>query len=358
MAVQTFSLTPQRVGIILGRILKHAYPKITLGTVGVNHDFKRNTGNTVKYRRFLQKGSTAAQPNRFFQDGTGDRAQAYADDHLTSEGVTSAAENISVQDIEASLNQYNVLYGYTDRMFDMYEDDIPKAMTQLVGERTGLITEMQLFGVLKSATNQFYGGSGTSRGTVDGIITLQGLRRIARSLNLNHAETVTKMEKMIRASGSYGTAPVGKSYPVWVSTDLIPDLYDLPGFRKVYEYSDPSMAVECEVGFCEMFRFIASPELVEIQDAGAAVAGITPALKSTTGTNADVYQVIVGSQDAWGHLGLSVSGKDITALTPSQKDKSDPQGQRGYVGAKFYYNAVVLNNLQMAVYQVATKSLA
>ena len=66
MAIQSFSLTPQRVGIIKGRILKHALPKIVLGTIGINDDFKPNTGDTVKYRRFLNKGNTAAQPNRFF----------------------------------------------------------------------------------------------------------------------------------------------------------------------------------------------------------------------------------------------------------------------------------------------------
>ncbi len=126
MALQTFTLTPQRVGVILGRILKHAMPKIVLGTVGVNDDFQKNKGDTVKYRRFLQKGSTATQPNRFFQDGSGDRASQYALDHLTSDGVTSNAETILVQDITAQLNQYNVLYGYTDRTFDLYEDDIPK----------------------------------------------------------------------------------------------------------------------------------------------------------------------------------------------------------------------------------------
>jgi N4-gp56 family major capsid protein len=131
----------------------------------------------------------------------------------------------------------------------------------------------------------------------------------------------------------------------------------LPGFIPVAKYGDPSKAVAGEFGACENFRFISSPELVAIQDAGAAVAGTVPQLLSLTGTYADVYQVIVGSQDCWGHIGVNVAGSDITALTPGQKDKADPQGQRGYVGAKFYYNAVVLNQLQMAVYEVGTNAL-
>lgn len=357
MGIQSFALTPQRVGIIKGRILKHAMPKIVLGTVGINDDFKPNTGDTVKYRRFLNKGMTSAQPNRFFQDGAGDRATQYAIDHLTAEGVTSAAETVSVQDISATLNQYNVLYGYTDKTFDLYEDDIPKQMTQLVGERTGLVHEMALFGVLKGCTNKFYGGTGTSRATVNGTISLVGLRKIARSLAANHAEPISQMVQRVPASGLYGTSAVERCFPVFVSSDLHPDIRDLPGFTLVAKYGDPSKAVSGEFGACEEFRFISSHELVAVQDVGAAVAGSVPALLSTTGTYADVYQVVVGSADAWGHIGVNISGKDLTALTPGMKDKADPQGQRGYVGTTFYYNAVILNNLQMAVYEVATNAL-
>lgn len=357
MGIQSFTLTPQRVGIIKGRILKHAMPKIVLGTVGVNDDFKKNQGDTVKYRRFLPKGATAAQPNRFFQDATTvDRSAAYAAAALTSDGVTSAAESIAVQDITATLNQYNVLYGYTDKTFDLYEDDVPKAMTELVGERTGLIHEMVLFGVLKGCTNKFYGGNGTSRATVNGTISLVGLRKIARSLAANHADPVSKMQSRIPASGMYGTSAVERCFPVFCSTDLHPDIRDLPGFVPVAKYGDPSKAVAGEFGSCEEFRFISSPELVAVQDVGAAIAGTTNL--STTGTYADVYQCIVGSEDAWGHVGVNIKGENITALTPGQKDKADPQGQRGYVGTKFYYNAVVLNNMQMAVYEVATSALS
>lgn len=355
MAIQTYANPPSRVGIILGRILKHALPKIVLGTVGINDDFKPNTGDTVKYRRFLNKGQTATQPNRFFQDGVGDRAQAYADAALTSEGVTGTPESVVVQDVTATLKQYNILYGYSDKTFDLSEDDFPKAMTTLTGERVGLIHEMALFGVLKGCTNKFYGGTGTSVGTVNGAITLPKLRKIARALLNNHATTITRMLKLIKGSGMYNTMPVEAGFPVFVSTDLHPDIRALTGFEPVARYGDPDRAVKNEFGECEDFRFISSPELVPIQDAGALI-GAT-GLLSTSGVNVDVYQVIVGSADAWGHIGCKVGAKDITAISPSVIDKADPQGQRGYCGAKFYYNAVLLNDLQMAVYYVGTAAL-
>lgn len=358
MAIQMHGTLEERVGIWRARILKHAQPVISLGTVGVNDDWKKNQGKTAKYRRWLPKGSSAAQPNRFFLDGTGDRSADYVNDHRASEGVTPSAETISAQDITVTIEEFNVLYGYTNQTFDFYEDDIPAAMTQLAGERVGLVNEMNLFGVLKACTNKFYGGSGTSRSTVDGPISLNGLRKIARSMNLNHSRPVKRMEKIIQATGMYGTSPVGRCFPVWIHTDLCPDVYDLPNFVPVEEYSDSSVAVANEVGKCEQFRFIASPELVAIQDSGAAVAGTVPLMNSTSGTFADIYQVIVGSQDSWGHLGMNLGKGSVSGIPPGKKDKADPLGQRGYIGASWYYNAVVLNDLQMAVYEVGTRDLS
>lgn len=357
MAIQSLNNPAMRRGIILGKMLKRAYPVISLGTVGINDDFQRNQGETVKYRRVLPKGATSSQPNRFFQDLTAtDRSAAYVSQHLTTEGVTPNAETVSTQDISATVQQYAVLYGYTDKMFDLGEDDFPAEMVKLTGERIGLVKEMALYGVLNGCTNRFYGGTGTSRATVNGTISLTGLRKIARSLNANHATTISRMLKR-GAAGMYATAPVGRCYPVWVSTDLMPDLRELPGFIPVEAYGDPKIAVENEVGKCEEFRFIGSPELVAIQDGGAAIAGAVPALQSLTGTYADVYRVIVGSEDAWGHIGVNKDSMEVTSMSPKEKDKNDPLGQRGYVGCKFYYHAVVLNNLQMAVYEVATRAL-
>ena len=45
-------------------------------------------------------------------------------------------------------------------------------------------------------------------------------------------------------------------------------------------------------------------------------------------------------------------------MAVGQKDKNDILGQRGYVGIKFYHNAVRLNEGQMAVVEVGTSALA
>lgn len=358
MPIQTNQLTPMRIGESLGRIIAHATPQLCLNTIGEKDQRDRNTGTVTKYRQWLPKGATPANPNRFFQDGAGDRSAAYANAQLASDGVTREAETLVPRDISVVQRQFSILMGFTDETENLNEDPIPKAMEEQVGERTGLVNEMHLYGVLKACKNKFYGGSGTSRATVDGRISLGLLRRISRSLMENHAKPVTKMLQAVPAKGLYNTAPIGgKCFPVFIHTDLCSDARDLPNFIPRENYTDQTKAVAGEIGSCEEFRFIASPELVSVQDSGAAVANTVPPLKSTSGTNADVYQFIVGSQDAWGHLGLKLDSKSITVIPTSQKDKSDPQGQRGYVGSKWHYNAVLLNNGQMAVGEVAADAL-
>jgi hypothetical protein len=48
---------------------------------------------------------------------------------------------------------------------------------------------------------------------------------------------------------------------------------------------------------------------------------------------------------------------DPTWLPPGMKDKSDPQGQRGYAGTKWWQATMVENNGWMAVGNVATSNL-
>lgn len=358
MALHSTIITPERIGASLGRILSHANPQSVLGVLGETDNRKKNTGRVTIYRRYLPKGATPTNPNMFFQNGTGDRTSAFVNQHLTQEGVTPIAESLTPQDISVEQKQFSFVYGYTDQTADMGEDPIPEIAEEFVGERTGLIREMNLYNVLKGCTNKFYGGSGNSRATVNGRLTLQLLRKVERSLKANHAEPARKLLQIIPGSGNYGTYPVNSCFPVFISTDLTSDARDLPDFKEVAEYGNSRQAVPNEIGSCEEFRFIASPELVAIQDSGAAVAGTVPQLLSTSGTNADVYQVIVGSQKAWGHLGLALSKDDLTLLPVGQKDKTDLLGQRGYVGIKFYHNAVRLNEGQMAVIEVGASALS
>ena len=71
-----------------------------------------------------------------------------------------------------------------------------------------------------------------------------------------------------------------------------------------------------------------------------------------------MYPFIVTGEDAWGQLTLrGDNALDPTWIPPGTKDKSDPLGQRGFVGAKFYMNCMLLNEGWMAVIEAGVSAL-
>ena len=353
MTMQTFALTTARIAKYKGEILSHAKPYEVLSKAGRQVQMPKNSSDTYVARRFLPYGATSTNQNQFFQNGTGDRGNALAQAHLTQEGITPAPDSIVPVDITEVMQQYSCLYGFTVKTFNLYEDDIPEQMKIQVGERVGLVNEMIVYGKLKSCTNQFYGGAGTSRSTVAGPMTLNLQSAVVRSLMANHAMPVTKV---LKSSPNYATTPVEAGYFAYTHTDLERMVRDLPNFIDVSRYADQSNVQPGEIGKCERFRYILSPDLPSYQDAGATVASFngTGAGYSTSGSNLDVYPVIVMGADAFSQIAVrGLNALDPTFLPPGEKSKSDPLGQRGYAGTSWWKACMIENNGWMAVVNVA-----
>ena len=353
MSMQTFGLSAGRLNKFKGQILKHAVPQECLSKGGRNVPMPKNNSDTYVARRWIPYGATAAQPNQFLGTTTAvDRGNALVQAHQIAEGITPTPDSIVPQDVSVVVQQFGCLYGFTNKTYDLYEDDVPAAMTEQIGERVTLVNELIVFGALKACTNQFYGGTGTSRSTVNGGITLPLLRKIAKSLMANHGMMVTRV---LSASNKYGTDAVAQGFLVYCHTDLEPDIRDLPGFIPAEKYASGTPMAN-ELGKCERFRFITSPEFVSILDGGAAVG--STGLQSNLGTSIDVYQFIVAAEDAWSQIAVrGINALDPTYLPPGQKSKSDPHGQRGYAGTTWWKAVMVENNGWLAVGNVGVKSL-
>lgn len=355
MGMQTFALTAGRINKFKGEILAHAKPYEVLAKAGRQVQMPKNQSDTYVARRYLPYGATAASPNIFFPNATGDRGNTIVQAHLTQEGVTPSPDSITPVDITEVVQQYSCLYGFSDKTYDLYEDDIPAQMKVQIGERVGLVNEMIVYGKLKSCTNQFYGGAGTSRTTVAGPMTLDLQSAVVRSLMANHAMPVTKV---LKASAQFGTDPVAPGYFAYTHTDLERMIRDLPNFVPAEKYASgtPEMG---EIGKCERFRYVLSPDLPSYQDAGAAVASWTGTgtAYSTTGTSMDVYPIIVMGAESFSQIAVrGTSALDPTFLPPGEKSKSDPLGQRGYAGTSWWKATMIENQLWMAVVNVARKA--
>lgn len=341
MPISQYNTLAGRINRLKGEIIAHAIPVECLGITGNNKKMPRDGGDTLIFRRYLPFSSTTANQN------TQNRMTVSPLTHLTSEGVTPAADTLVAFDVSVTIQQYACLYSVTDKMVDLYEDDIPKEMKTQTGERVGLLREMIRYGALRAGTN-YYPAGGTSRATVSQVISYNLLQRIARNLMANHAKPVTEI---LEAGPKFNTAPVEAAFLVFCHTDIEHDIRNLPNFKHVSEYGNRKPVHDMEIGSMNRFRFIVSPELAPYPDAGATV--VATGLVSTTGTNIDVYPLIVVAQDAWGEVALrGKEALDVTWIPPGQKDTADPLGQRGYIGAKFYSAAVVLNNGWLAVAEV------
>jgi N4-gp56 family major capsid protein len=347
MAIQNMSTQAARIGKLKGEILAHAVPVEVLGITGMQKQMPKNSSDTIVFRRWLPYGGV---DNKWI---TGANVGTFAAAHITTEGATPSADTLTAVDVTATLVQYACLYSVTDKAFDLYEDDVPAEMKKQCGERVGLLREMVRYGELKGLTNVFYGGTGNSPATVNGTISINLLRKITKSLKANHAKMITSY---LAPSPNFATAPVEASYLVFCSTDMEPAIRDLPGFKHTAEYGQRKVVHEQEIGSVESFRFVLSPELAATIDTGAAVG--STGLYSTTGTLIDIYPLIVVGEDAWGQVSLRGSDSlDVSWIPPGQKDKNDPLGQRGYIGAKTYMVAKLLNNGYGAICWVGTPAL-
>lgn len=343
---QQYNTATPRIGKHKGETLAHAIPVEVLGITGTQRRVPKNKSDTVVYRRWLPHGGSTGSASSI-NTITGD-----PNAHLTSEGVTPTPDTLTPQDITVQLKQYSCLYMYTDKVADLYEDRIPDEMKRQTGERMGLVRELIRYGALKGCTNKLYAG-GSSRATVDEAVSKNLLRRATRSIKSNRGKMITRI---LDASPKFNTAPVEAGYIVFCHTDCESDVRDLDGFVKVAEYGNRKPVHEMEIGSVDNFRFIVSPELSAIADSGAAVGSTQ--LLSTSGSNIDVYPMIVVAEDAWGDVALR--GKesfDFTYIPHNVKTKEDPHGQRGYVGAIFWSAAFVQNDGWMVVLEVGVTDL-
>lgn len=342
MSIQNYDTQASRLGKMAGEIIGHAMPTEVLTTAVKNLEMPKNKSDTLVVRSWVPYGGTVSAPNVF---------NITAEAHITQEGVTPAADTIVARDVTMILNQYMVLYALTDRDWDLYEDDVADAMKEQTGERMGLVRELAIWGKMKGATGKFYSG-GTTRATVDEGVNERLVSNVIRTLQANHGMKITKI---LSPGQAYGTTAVEASYVCYAHTDLEYDIRRLPGFREVSAYANRQVISPFELGTWQNVRFVTSPELAAITDAGATASGT--GLK-TSGTKVDVYPMVFLAKDAFAQLKLRGSSvMDPIFLPPGQKDKNDPGGQRGYIGAKFYHTSEILNPGWIQVAEVGVTAL-
>jgi len=356
MAGQFYSTVAGRLEKYPGRILKKAQKREMLTKLGAMDPMPQNKSETITWLRFLPYGGV---DNQWIAAG-GDTA--YISAHLINEGVTPSADSITYTTISTTLQQIGCLYAYTDKTAYVHEEgsEIPREMEDQVAQRIALCREMMVYGELKSTTNQFFGGAGTTVGTTDGLPTKGDLQTISRTLLGKYAIMVNKT---LKSGPMFGMQSVAASFPLYTHTDMEKTYENVVGFTKIQDYGGRELLdPEYEIGAVGRFRVIINPILTYL--AGQGAAGST---YKATGSNYDIYpQVILGQGfgggEAFGQVplrGVDAAGSmatiNPTHIPPSTKTKSDPLGQRGYVGAATWQAQKILNDGWLAAYFTCTE---
>ena len=312
-------------------MLKRGQPHLIIQQFGQPKPLKRNDTTTRKFRRY-ERLSAATTP--------------------LTEGVTPAGSSPTTTDYTATLQQYGDYLPLTDKIADLHTDPVLKEFSGMVGEQAALTVETVAFGVLKAGTTVYF-ANGSARTDVNYPYTLNLQRKAVRGLKRQLARVFTSK---VASTPNFNTESVLPSFIGLVHPDMEPTIRGLPGFKDVVDYGSTT-PYESEIGAVEQVRYLYSTVFEAWADGGGAKAGSGTTMISTSGTNADVYPILILGMDAFGNVPL----KGENAITPMvlnpQPRGGDPLGQRGSVGWKTYYTCVILNQAWMARVEVAAPEL-
>jgi N4-gp56 family major capsid protein len=324
----TSQISNRTCAYAVAKLLTRALPLLVFEKFGQTFPLPTNSTTVAKFRRFEALDAT---PNQL------------------SEGVTPTAKQLTVTDVTATLKQYGDLIIISDVVNDTNEDPVLDQAVEVLGEQAALMLEKMRYGVLSAGTNVFY-ANGVQRTDVNTVLTLNLLRKITRALKAQNCRPITSI---VSSTPSYGTQAVAPGFIAVLHPDCEADLRGITGFTDVKNYGNTA-PFEGEIGAVEGVRFIMSTVIASFPNGGGAKGSML----STGGTLADVYPILILAKDAYGIVPLK--GKAAitpTVLNPGVASKSDPLGQRGYVGWKAMQTAVILNQAWMARAEVAVTAL-
>ena len=331
MPMTAYGDVSPRVGIIaITQFLKHAEHPIVFNKLGQIERVPKNKGQTIKWRRWVPFDPITTP---------------------LTEGVTPSSQKLAVVDVSATLGQYGNWSEITDVIQDTHEDPILQGMMQIHGQQASESFETLTYLTLRAGTNVVY-ANGSARNAVNTKVSLGKIRSAVRTLNKNKCR---KKTTILAPSVNYKTQAIEAAYVAVCHTDLEPDIRDLQGFVPVSQYGSRQTICPQEFGSVENVRFITTTVATPFADAGG-LDGDT--VLSTTGTNADVYPILIFGEDAYGTVALK--GKDaaeILVRNPGKPEKGNELGQTGSVGWKGWHVAARLNEAWMVRLEVAATLL-
>ena len=340
-------ISPAVAAYSVVRMLKRAMPYLHLEKFGQTYPLPTNSTQTAKFRRYFLSGATgAAGPDD--GGGTNGAGSPFFIPVATTpliEGVTPSGSVLANQDYTVTLGQYGDFVTITDVIEDTHTDPVLQQATDILGEQAAVTVETLRYNILKAGTNVWYGNLVGARNDIVTAIALADQRRVTTGLNRQNARKITQV---VGSTPDFNTKSVEASYMAVCHPDLETDLRSMTGFKVVADYGPHTTPFEGEIGSCEQVRYLTSTVMAPFPDVGGAKG----ALRSTSGTLADVYPILIFGRDAYGIVPLKGKSSMTPMVVNPKPAPGDPLAKRGTVGLKLWTATVILQDAFMARLEV------
>lgn len=298
MVTTTSSLSPTMQTYYDRKLLANAKTQFVFANFAQKRGIPKNNGKTIQFRKW-----ELFTPNPTAQKLT--------------EGVTPAAQSLSMTEIEATVEQYGAYVEVSDMLDMTAMDNVISDSSELLGEQLGNVLDMIVRDTLATTTNVQYANGKAAANSIAAadVLTVDEIRKAVRTLKKNKARKFTR-------SG-------GKPHYVCICDPSA--TYDLQSdalWQDVSKYSNAEAIYEGELG--RMFGVV----FVE-----------TTNEKVVNNGTVDVHDTFVFGNDSYGVIEIAGSGAIKAIVKPhGSSGTADPLDQRATVGAKVTaFTAKVLN---------------
>ena len=322
-----------------------------------------------------------------------------------AEGVKPPADSLLQTIIKVKLQQYGSYVATTDVLVAAAQDPIIQQITERQSIQAAELLDFITYLHARSGTQAAFAG-GTNRATVqktiggtDGVTTsdVANTNLLDTAVRTLEYQEARKIAKQMTPSPKYNTEPVPEAYVAVCHTDMRKDIEVLPEFIPYAKYSNNGQQMlPGEIGSVGTIRFILTTQaaaLGQIPDGtaivstdvsatqgasyspghtgqsfgtttstgvadasnygkagagdadeyGKAKGSITTLKLEPSGTNFEVYPVMIFSSECLGCVSMSGYDAVIPKVVMPEPAVTDPLGQSGSVGWKTFYACQILN---------------
>jgi N4-gp56 family major capsid protein len=263
-------------------------------------------------------------------------------------------------EIEGTIAKFGFFDEYSQESIDFDSDaDLQMHINREMLSGANEITEDALqIDLLNSPGVVKFGGSATDDIEIDDTSEIDYTDLLRLSIDLDNNRT-PKQTKVITGTRLVDTKTLPGGRVMYIGSELqlmiegMVDLHGVAAFTSVEKYAAGGTVLNGEIGTVGKFRIVVVPEMMKWEGAGADNTGNTTHF--ATGTNYDVFPMLVVGDASFSTIGFQTDGKTVkfkikhAAPGSSESYAIDPYGETGFMSIKWYYGFLLERGERIAV---------